>query len=80
MAIGRDGFRASNLAGCVAWAHAYGVDRREARDLVERQVEVVRSAWDDAADRARLTAADRRAALGGPILHPSIFYGWDDVK
>jgi serine/threonine-protein kinase HipA len=80
MGIGRDGFKAANLAGCVKRAPDYGLDQREATELVERQIEVGTSHWDDAADRARLNAADRRSALGGPILDPSIFYGWDALR
>ena len=76
MDIGQDGFRAANLAGCVARAPEYGLDTREAFALVERQIEVVRTEWNDAADRARLNAADRRAAWGGPILNESVLYGW----
>jgi serine/threonine-protein kinase HipA len=80
MGIGRDGFKAANLAGCVKRASEYGLDQREATELVERQIEVVTSQWDDAADRARLNAAERRSAFGGPILNPSIFYGWDELR
>lgn len=80
MAIGRDGYKAANLAGCVKRASDYGLDQREALDLVERQIEAVTSHWDDAADRARLNAAERRAAFGGPILNPSIFYGWGEQR
>jgi serine/threonine-protein kinase HipA len=80
MAIGRDGYKAANLAGCVMRAFDYGLDEREAIEIAERQVDVVTSQWDDAADRARLNAADRRAAFGGPVLNPSIFYGWDGVR
>jgi hypothetical protein len=75
MDIGRDGYKGANLAGCVKRASEYGLDQREATELVERQIEVVTSQWDDAADRARLNAAERRSAFGGPILNPSIFYG-----
>jgi serine/threonine-protein kinase HipA len=80
MSIGRDGFKAANLAGCVKRASDYGVDQREAIELVETQIAVVNSHWDDAADRARLNDAERRAAFGGPILNPSIFDGWNDLR
>jgi serine/threonine-protein kinase HipA len=80
MAIGRDGYKDANLAGCVERAHDYGLDTREAFELVERQLEVVHDEWAAAADRASLNAAERRAAWGGPILNESILYGWDDAR
>jgi serine/threonine-protein kinase HipA len=80
MDIGRDGYKAANLAGCLKRASDYGLDQSEAFELVERQVEIVTSQWDDAADQARLNAAERRSAFGGPILNPSIFYGWDELR
>ncbi len=80
MDIGRDGYRAANLAGCVKRASDYGLDHGEAFELIELQIEVVTSQWDDAADRARLNAAERRSAFSGPVLNPSIFYGWDEVR
>ena len=80
MDIGRDGFREANLAGCVVHAPEYGLDRREAFDLVEHQLQVVHDEWDDAADRARLNKAERRAAWGGPILNESILYEWDTAR
>jgi len=58
----------------------YGLDSREAFALVERQIEVVHNGWADAADRARLNDADRRAAWGGPILNESILSSWDDAR
>jgi serine/threonine-protein kinase HipA len=80
MEIGRDGYKDANLAGCVKRAPDYGLDSREAFALVERQIEVVHNEWADAADRARLNDADRRAAWGGPILNESILYSWDDAR
>ena len=80
MDIGRDGFKAANLAGCVARAADYGLDRREALELVDHQIQVVRDEWSAAADQARLNAAEQRAAWGGPILHESILYGWNEAR
>ncbi len=80
MEIGRDGYKAANLAGCVERSSDSGLDAREAFALVERQIEVVNAEWHEAADRARLNAAERRAAWGGPILHESVLYGWDDAR
>jgi serine/threonine-protein kinase HipA len=80
MAIGRDGYKSANLAGCVQRAPDFGLDRREAFALVEQQLEIVHARWDDAADRARLTEADRRSIFGGAILNPSILYDWNGAR
>jgi serine/threonine-protein kinase HipA len=80
MSIGRDGFKRANLAGCVARSPDYGLDRRQAFELVEQQLQIVRDEWDDAADQARLNNADRRAAWGGPIMNESILYDWDTAR
>ncbi len=77
MAIGRDGFRMSQLAGCVAAANIYGLTAREARDIIDRQLEVIRSEWSDAADVARLTGADRQQLWGRQILNPYALEGYE---
>ena len=58
----------------------FGLDRSEAFALVEQQLEIVHAHWDEAADRARLTEADRRSIFGGAILNPSILYDWDGAR
>lgn len=70
MAIRRDGFRLSQLAGCVTGAHEYELTRRQAREIIDAQIDTIRSCWSDAADRARLTAAERDFLWGRQILNP----------
>ncbi len=74
MAIGRDGFRLSQLAGCVAAAREYELTTTEARRIIDHQLEVIRDHWDDAADAARLSAAERASMWGRPILNPFALY------
>ena len=74
MAIRRDGFRISPLSGCVAGAREYELTKREARDIIDAQVVTIRECWDDAADRARLTTAERHAMWGRQILNPYAFH------
>ena len=73
MAYGPDGERRSRLAPLVDAAHLYLLDRAEAREIVDRLVAVIRAEWSDAADRARLTPADRDRLWESQILNPSIF-------
>ncbi|MDO8391497.1 MAG: HipA domain-containing protein [Actinomycetota bacterium] len=70
MAIRPDGYRFSRLAGCISAAPTFLLDRREAQEIVDRQVHVIRSEWADAADDARLTIAERDALWGRQILNP----------
>jgi serine/threonine-protein kinase HipA len=70
MAIGRDGYRFSNLAGCAERADLYLISESEARDIIDNQVSVIRAEWATAADFARLTEAERDQMWGRQILNP----------
>jgi serine/threonine-protein kinase HipA len=71
MAIRRDGYRYSQLAGCVAAASdTYLLSANEAKDLIDYQVDTIRAEWAEAADVARLTAAERDRLWGRQILNP----------
>jgi serine/threonine-protein kinase HipA len=73
MAIGRAGERSSQLSTCVAACEVYLLDRLEARALIEAQVDVIRTQWDEAADAARLTELDRQLLYGREILNEFAF-------
>lgn len=71
MAFGRDGARASRLADCILAApDTYLLTPVDARSIVDRQLEVINSQWADAADEARLTAAERNQLWHRQILNP----------
>jgi serine/threonine-protein kinase HipA len=71
MAIRRDGYRYSQLAGCVAAAEdTYLLSQSEAQDIIDFQVNTIRAEWDEAADAARLTAVERNRLWGRQILNP----------
>jgi serine/threonine-protein kinase HipA len=71
MAIRRDGYRYSQLAGCVAAAtDTYLLSKAEAKEIIAHQVDTIRSEWDEAADAARLTLAERDRLWGRQILNP----------
>lgn len=73
MAIGRDGFRRSQFHGCVAAAGVYLLSAAEAKDIIDAQVDTIRTQWDGAADSARLTRAERQQLWQRQILNPFIF-------
>lgn len=77
MAIRRDGYRYSQLAGCVAAASdTYLLSADEAKDIIDHQVDTIRSEWAEAADVARLTSVERDRLWGRQILNP---YALEDV-
>jgi len=75
MAIGRDGFRMSQLKGTIDRAETYLLDPPEARAIVDHQLELIRTEWEDAADCARLTETERSLLWGRSILNPYTLEG-----
>ena len=70
MAIGRNGFRLSQLAGCVGAAETYLLHAAEARHIIDHQLHVIRTQWIDVADYAHLTDAQRNGMWERQILNP----------
>lgn len=70
MAIGEDGWRYSQVAGCVERAATYHLTREEAQAIVERQRSAIETHWHDVCDEARLTRAERDAFWGRQFLNP----------
>lgn len=56
----REPFKESQIAGCLKRANLYGLTEREAREIAEHQVEVIRENWGDVCDEAELSEVDRR--------------------
>lgn len=79
MIIGADGFRMSQLAGCVERASTYMLTNTEARELVDHQVEVITSNWDEVCERARMTQVERSFYWGRQFLNPYAFEGYAPV-
>ena len=76
MMIGTDGFRMSQLAGCVERATTYLLTETEARELIDHQVEVIGREWDDVCDRARMTEVERALFWRRQFLNPYAFEGY----
>lgn len=70
MEIRPDGYKYSRLAGCVPAAPTFSLDESEAREIIDRQLYIIRTQWADAADAARLTYAEREMLWGQQILNP----------
>lgn len=76
MAIGRDGWRFSNVAGCIERAAVYQLSQAEAREVVDGQIEHISRDWDDACDLARLTRAERDSFWRRQFLNDYALQGY----
>lgn len=68
----------SRLALCLEAAPAFQLGEAEARAVVRRQIETIRSAWDELCDEAGMKRADRDGMWGRQFLNPYAFEGWDE--
>jgi serine/threonine-protein kinase HipA len=76
MAIGADGYRFSQVAGCVGRAYTYLLSEAEAREIVDRQIETIESQWNEVCDRAELTEAARNSFWRRQFLNPYATEGY----
>lgn len=76
MAIGRDGYRESQVAGCVSRASVYLLEEGEAREIIDRQIEVIESEWEAVCDLAELAAVDRANLRRDQFLNPYATEGY----
>lgn len=74
MAIDRHGNRTSSMLTCIDAAGTYGLDRREAIDIVHAQLDTINDAWIEVADANHLTNAQSNYLFGRQILNPAIRY------
>lgn len=76
LAFDRKGTRDSSFAAVVAAAPVYGLTTAEAREIVDTQVAVIEHDFDEAADMAKLTKAQRNFLWHRQILNPHASYGY----
>jgi len=76
MAIGRDGYRMSQVAGCVHHASAYLLSERDAREIVDHQLDAIATQWDDVCDAAALSTVDRAYFWRRQFLNPYALEGY----
>ena len=76
MAYGPSGQRLSRLAPCLEHAGLYRLTPAEAASIVDHQIDVIRSRWHTACDRAELTSAERAQRWGSEFLNPFALYGY----
>jgi serine/threonine-protein kinase HipA len=76
MKIGSDGFRFSQVAGCVARAATYQLSEAESRAIVDRQIDVIESQWEEVCDLAELSEVDRNYLWRRQFLNPYATEGY----
>jgi len=76
MAYGPSGERLSQLSGCLDHAGIYHLSRSEATSIIDHQIDVIRSEWPVACDRAELTAVERSQRWGSEFQNPFALYGY----
>jgi serine/threonine-protein kinase HipA len=76
MAIGRDGWRMSQVAGCVERASVYLLSEAEAREIVDHQIETIEGQWDEVCDLAELAEGTRAAFWQRQFLNPYAIEGY----
>jgi serine/threonine-protein kinase HipA len=79
MAFGRGdlGAKVSNFAALVRESETYGLSVAEGRDIIDQLVSTIRDHWDDAAEIARLSAADKQTLRERQILPRAAFFDYE---
>lgn len=77
MAIGRDGWRMSQVAGCVERAPTYLLSEADAREIVDKQIETIEGEWEEVCELAELGEAARAAFRSRQFLNPYSLQDYD---
>lgn len=80
MAIAPNGARLSQVATCLAAAEHYDLSANDAREIIDRQIDVIHSEWSDVAEQTRLTADEQNMLWGNQILNPFATYGYKSAS
>lgn len=67
--------RASTLANCLEAAPNFQLDGKAAKDIIHRQIDVIRSAWDDTCEEVQLTTVERNLFGQRMFLNDFVFEG-----
>ncbi len=76
MAIGDDGFRMSQLVGLRDRASTYHLTKVEATEIIDHQLDVIRTEWVEVCDLAALTEVDRAGLWHRQFLNPYTLDGY----
>ena len=76
MAIGRDGWRMSQVVGCVERAETYLLTEAEARAIVDGQIQVIEREWNTVSAAAGMTEVERARFRGRQFLNAYAVEGY----
>jgi serine/threonine-protein kinase HipA len=81
MAFGRGdrGAKMSNFAVLLRESETYGLSGAEGREIIDHLVSSIRDNWDDAAEVARLSAADKQNLRERQVLPAAAFFDYEDA-
>lgn len=80
MQIAENGFRLSQLTGCISAAPSYLLSEAEAREIVDHQIDVIEASWKDVCEAAGLAAAERSYFWGRQFLNPFALEGYRSLS
>jgi serine/threonine-protein kinase HipA len=76
MAIGRDGYKLSQLVGCVERASEFLLSKAEARAIIDHQIDVIRANWEDTCDLGRLSRVERESMWERQFINPFALFDY----
>ena len=79
MAIGDDGWRSSQVAGCVTRSAIYHLSENDAREIIDRQIDVINDEWDAVCELAALSQVDRQAFWHRQYLNAYALEGYSSA-
>jgi len=71
--------RFSRLDVCLGAAAQFQLKETEARDIIDNQLDVIRSSWQEVCDEAELTTVDRALFRGRMFLNPFALEGYTEA-
>jgi len=74
MAIGRVGYKMSQLVGCVERTSVLLLSEVEAREIVDHQIDVIRAEWDGVCESGRLSKIVRASMWERQFINPFSLY------
>jgi serine/threonine-protein kinase HipA len=76
MGISEDGWRYSQVEGCAERALTYSLTEGEARSIIDQQIDTIETQWNDVADLAGLTRAEKESFWHRQYLNPYATEGY----
>jgi serine/threonine-protein kinase HipA len=76
MAIGPDGFKDSQVAGCVERCQTYHLSKTEASEIVDEQIATITRDWNEVCDKAELPEVERKGLWKRQFLNGYALEGW----